>query len=131
MAQQQFVAVQCKLSKGLFYSERAFEITLANGETYSGPVPIHFCWNTEGKPLGPTEGLEEIDGWVAARPLKAKVPEGQVAVKVPGAEAVAVRPAQVRAAWTDILPPQPRPEKECRPCTFLIATWNTLMTLAT
>ncbi len=92
MAQEQFVAVKCKLSKGFFSSERAFEITLANGEPYSGPVPIHFCWTMEGKPLGSTEAMtEEIDGWVAARPLKAKVPEGQLAVEVPDGEAVAVR----------------------------------------
>jgi hypothetical protein len=43
MAQPEFVAVKSKLSKGLFSSERAFEITLANGETYGSSGECVFC----------------------------------------------------------------------------------------
>jgi hypothetical protein len=108
MAQNQFVAVRCKLSRGLFSSERAFEVTLANGEKYSGPAPIPFCWNDAGQPLNDREAIDrEIDGWVAARPLRRQLPGDQVAVEVPDGEALAVRKAQVRDAWTDILPPTP------------------------
>jgi hypothetical protein len=108
MPQNQFVAVRCKLSKGFFSTERAFEVTLANGERYSGPAPIHFCWNDEGKPLGKTEAIDrEIDGWVAARRLKQLLPGDQVGVEVPDGEALAVRQTQVRDAWTDIVPPTP------------------------
>jgi hypothetical protein len=108
MPQSEFVAVKCKLSKGIFSTERAFEITLANGEVYSGPAPIHFCWNAAGKLLVRGEAeKEEIDGWVAARPLKAPLPEGQVGVKVPDGTSVAVRKSQVHSPWTDILPPTP------------------------
>jgi hypothetical protein len=108
MGQNQFRAVRCKLSRGIFSSERAFEITLANGETYSGPAPIHFCWNDAGQPLTLTEAIdEEIDGWVAARPLKQQLPGDQVAVAIPEGESLAVRTSQVRDAWTDIVPPMP------------------------
>jgi len=108
MALNQFVAVKCKLSKGLFSSERAFEVSLANGEKYSGPAPIHFCWNEAGKPLGEGEAIDrEIDGWVAARRLRRQLPDDQMAVEVPDGEAIAVRNPQVRDAWTDILPPTP------------------------
>ena len=107
MAQEEFVAVKCKLSKGLFSSERAFEITLADGKAYSGPAPIHFCWNGKGKPLGKAEAVDaEIDGWVAARPLRRKLEnEDLIAVEVPDGEAVAVRKEQTHAVWTPILPP--------------------------
>jgi hypothetical protein len=106
MPQDQFVAVECKLSKGLFSSERAFEVTLANGERHSGPAPISFCWNDRGEPLRPGEAVDrEVRGWVAARPLRRKLPGDQVAVEVPDGAALAVRQSQVREAWTDILPP--------------------------
>jgi hypothetical protein len=108
MPQNEFVAVRCKLSKGIFSTERAFEVALANGERYSGPAPIHFCWNAEGKPLGPREAIDtEIDGWVAARRLRQQLPGDQVAVEVPDGEPLAVRQSQVQDAWTEILPPSP------------------------
>jgi hypothetical protein len=106
MAQKQFVAVRCKLSRGLFSSERAFELTLADGEQYSGPAPLHFCWTQDGRPLGKGEAVEgEIDGWVAARRLGRALPGDQVAVEVPDGAAVAVRQSQIHDAWTDVLPP--------------------------
>jgi hypothetical protein len=87
MAQSQFVAVRCKLSKGLFSTERAFEVTLANGELDSGPAPVHFCWTDAGKPLGRGEATHgEIDGWVAARPLRRRLDGDQVAVRLPDGE---------------------------------------------
>ena len=108
MPQTEFVAVKCKLSKGFFSTERAFEVTLANGERYSGPAPLHFCWNNEGKLLGKNEGAgQEIDGWVAARRLNKQLPGDQVAVEVPDGEGLAVRQSQVRDAWTEIVPPNP------------------------
>lgn len=109
MAQSKFVAVKCKLSKGFFSTERAYEIILANGERFSGPAPIHYCWNDEGKPIGPDEAMEEVDGWVAAYPLPNKLPDDQVAVEVPWGHGLAVRQWQVREAWTDIRPPAPTP----------------------
>jgi hypothetical protein len=94
MRRQLLVAVKCRLSKGMFSSERAFTITLANGEQYSGPAPVHFCWNSQKLPLREDEASEtaEVDGYVAARILPdADVPPGQVAVEVPDGEALAVR----------------------------------------
>ncbi len=108
MAQNEFVAVRCKLSRGFFSSERAFEVTLANGEKYSGPAPIYFCWTDHGNLLGTGEAIDrEIDGWVAARRLPRQLPGDQVAVEVPDGEAVAVRQSQVQDAWTEIVPPTP------------------------
>jgi hypothetical protein len=106
MKQSQFVAVKCKLSKGLFSSERAFEVDLADGKKYSGPAPTHFCWNAKGKPLGPGEATEgEADGWVAARKLPMSLDADLVVVEVPDGAALAVRARQVRDAWTEITPP--------------------------
>jgi hypothetical protein len=106
MAKSEFVAVRCKLSKSLFSSERAFEVTLANGEKYSGPAPIYFCWNKDGELLRANEVTEgEVDGWVAARPLEYPLEGDQVAVEVPDGEALAVQKSEVRDAWTEIAPP--------------------------
>lgn len=109
MAQSKFIAVRCRLSRGIHSTERAYAITLANGEIFSGPAPTHFCWNDQGKLIGPNEALDEVDGWVAAYPLKQQLPGDQVAVEVPWGEALAVRQSQVREAWTDIRPPAPTP----------------------
>jgi hypothetical protein len=80
-------------------------VNLANGEKYSGPAPIHYCWNDTGKPLHRNEAIDdEIDGWVAARPLRRQLPGDQLAVEVPDGEALAVRKSQVHDAWTEIFP---------------------------
>jgi hypothetical protein len=108
MAKSNWVALKCKLSKGIFSSERAFVVTLANGERHSGPAPLHFCWNSKGQPLGEKEAInEEIDGWVAARQQEQPLPGDQVAVEVPDAQVLAVRRHQIRAPWTEIVPPTP------------------------
>jgi hypothetical protein len=107
MPRAYWLAVRCKLSTGIFSSERAFEVTLANGEKHSGPAPLHFCWNAQGKPLGPDEALaDEADGWVAARPVGQELSGDQVALEVPDGEVIAVRTADVRPSWTQIHPTQ-------------------------
>src|SRR5262245_16095940 len=97
MATGQFVAVRCKFSKGLFYCGRAVEVTLADGNTHSGPAPLHYCLNDAGQPLNRGEAIdEEIDGWVAARRLDRPLQGDQVGVEVPDGEAIAVRKSQLR-----------------------------------
>jgi hypothetical protein len=104
--EERLIAVKCRLSKGIFSSERAFEVVLANGDLYTGPVPRHFCWNASGRPLGETEAIaSEIDGWVAGRRVSSSVPPGQLAVEVPDGAVLAVRPEQVGARPTPISPP--------------------------
>ena len=108
MSTSWWLAVKCKLSKGFFSSERSFEVTLANGETHAGPAPLHFCWNAKGELLGKDEAVTgEIDGWVAAHPLRQKLPGDQIAVEVPDGAGLAVRRHQVRETPTEIVPPAP------------------------
>ncbi len=104
MTLRNLVAVKCKLSQGLFSSERAFEIVLANREMHSGPVPLHYCWNAEKKPLLDSEATShEIDGYIAAR-IVDDLGADQVAVEVPDGEVLAVRRDQTAARPTPILP---------------------------
>ena len=55
--ENRLIAVKCQLSKGVFSSERAFEVKLANGELYSGPTPRHYCWNADGQLIGEKEAI--------------------------------------------------------------------------
>jgi hypothetical protein len=106
MSERKLVAIPCRLSKGLFSSERAFEATLANGETYVGVAPRHYCWNASNKPLGEAEAEEnEIPGFVAARIVE-ELDNGQSAVEVPDGEVLAVKTSQLRARPTPINPPR-------------------------
>lgn len=92
-----WVAVDCTLSKGLFPSERAFEITLANGEMHSGPAPVAYCYGPDRTPLKPEQALtEEIRGLVAARFMREEKP-GVFAVEVPDGEVLAVKEGFVSA----------------------------------
>ncbi len=106
MSRGKFVAVRCRISKGLFTTERAFTITLANGEKHSGPAALDFLWNLKGERLGRGDALGgEVEGLVAARELLgAEVPAGMIAVEVPDGEAIAVKAADVTKAPTEITP---------------------------
>jgi hypothetical protein len=106
VAERILVAVPCLLSKGIFSSERVFEVTLANGETYQGIAPRHFCWNNSKKPLGETEAQdEEVSGLLAARVVE-ELDDDQVAVAVPDGKVLAVKKGQIRARPTPINPPR-------------------------
>lgn len=102
MAKTPLVALPCRLSRGMFSSERAFEVKLANGETYTGGSPRHYCWHESGLPLE-TDGAtdREINGLIAARIVDDDLEAGQVAVEVPDGEVLAV--------FRDHLRPRPTP----------------------
>ena len=85
------VAVECVFSKGVFSTERAFEVILANGETHSGPAPLHYCWKRSGEPLGKSDAVAtDLPGLLAARLVDSEVPDGFFAVEVPDGEVLAV-----------------------------------------
>src|SRR5207244_1812823 len=103
------------IAPGMFSSERIFKVQLANGETYSGITPRHFCWNDNREPLGEKEPDKEVDGMVAARLIEQRQ-DGQCIVEVPDGEVLAVDPAVV--VWerpTEIRPPGPPSRKELSP----------------
>jgi hypothetical protein len=105
MSDRKFVALPCRLSRGIFSSERGFELTLANGELYSSLAPSHFCWNSQGKLLVEGEAEDKpIEGYVAGRVIE-ELDGDQVAVEVPDGEVLAVRKHQVRPRPTPIYPP--------------------------
>jgi hypothetical protein len=90
----------------MFSNERAFEVELADGTSYSGPAPIHFCWNEDRKPLGESEAVgKEVNGWVAARVIS-QLEDDQVVVEVPDGEMIAVRASKIREAPTPVVPPR-------------------------
>jgi hypothetical protein len=106
MAERILVAVPCRFSKGFFSSERVFEVTLANGETYVGVTPRHYCWNRSNKLLGKSEAQEEeVSGLLAARVVE-ELDGGQVAVVVPDGKVLAVKKRQIKARPTPINPPR-------------------------
>jgi hypothetical protein len=110
-----FIALHCRLSPGMFSSERAFRVQLANNDTHNSVTPQHYCWNNEGRLLADAEPTGEIDGLIAAR-LVDQLSDGQCIVEVPDGEVLAVEPALV--VWqrpTEIRPPSPIGKKERTP----------------
>jgi hypothetical protein len=101
------VAVNCKLFSGVFPSERQFEVALADGETYRGLAPRHFCWNASGKIVEEEEVTDGADGWIAGKRISyhEELPEGVAAIEVPDGEVLAVNEAAVRERPTKISPP--------------------------
>jgi len=106
VAERTLVAVPCRFSKGLFSSERVFEVVLANGDIYEGVAPRHYCWNSSNQLLGETEARdEEVSGLLAARVVE-ELDDDQVAVVVPDGKVLAVKKGQIRARPTPINPPR-------------------------
>jgi hypothetical protein len=106
VAERRLVAVPCRFSKGVFSSERAFEVILANGETYVGVAPRHYCWNSSGKFLSETEAQdEEVSGLLAARVVE-ELDGDQFAVEVPDGKVLAVRKRQIKERPTPVIPPR-------------------------
>src|SRR5687768_1038150 len=81
-------ALQGRIAPGAFSGERVFEITLADGQTYRGVAPVHYCWDAEGHTFGPDEPAAPIPGAVACRWLETI--EGQPVVSIPDGEVVRV-----------------------------------------
>jgi hypothetical protein len=94
-------ALRGTIWQGAFSGERVFEIALADGKPYRGVVPVHYCWDDAGKPLGRDEPRSKIRGWIACRVLGriddvpvVSIPDGEV---VPVAEETIIeRPAESR-----------------------------------
>jgi hypothetical protein len=107
MTERDLIALPCKLSRGVFPSERSFEVELANGDCYTGLSPRHFCWNAGGKLLGDKEAATdgEVDGFVAAR-FAYEIDPSQQAVEVPDGKVIAVRTESIRRRPTPIVPPR-------------------------
>jgi hypothetical protein len=106
MSERVLVALPARLSKGIFSSERVFEVKLANGKSYISVAPRHFCWNAEGQLLGETEAEDkEIPGFIAARVVE-ELDDSQWAVEVPDGEVLAVKKADMRPRPTRITPPR-------------------------
>jgi hypothetical protein len=106
MPSRKLVAVACKLFPGMFPSERVFQVSLANGETYRGIAPRHFCWNALGQIVDFSELTNGTQGKVAAKVLE-YLDADQVAVEVPDGEVLAVPTDLVAERPTDIKPPSP------------------------
>lgn len=100
------VAIPCKLSSAIFPSERAFEVTLANGDIHRGITPRFFCWNATGQIVGENENGDGKEGMVAAKEIAYEdLPAGIVAVEVPDGEVLAVEKEAVLPRPTKIFPP--------------------------
>ena len=100
------VALPCRLSPGMFSGERIIEVKLANGDTYTGLAPRHFCWNASGRLVSESEPTTEVDGMVAARRIE-DLDEDQVAVEIPDGAVIAVDENHVQSRPTPIIPPSP------------------------
>lgn len=108
LVEQALIALPCKLSPGIVSGERIFEVKLANGQTYTGVAPRHFCWNAQGQLVGEKEPSGEVEGMVAARVIE-ELDDNQVAVEVPDGEVIAVDKDQARPRPTPVRPPSSTP----------------------
>jgi hypothetical protein len=81
-------ALRGRIAPGAFSGERVFEITLADGETYRGVAPVHYCWDAAGRPFGLDEPAAPIPGTVACRRLETI--DGQSVLAIPDGEVVRV-----------------------------------------
>lgn len=61
------IALKCRIRAGAFSGEKVYTLKLANGTERCSLVPTSHCWTVDGKPIGPNEPVEEIDGMVEAR----------------------------------------------------------------
>ena len=99
------VAILCKIYPGAFSGERVIELQLANGESYQGVTPRHFCWNANGDLIGEKEPSGgEIGGLVAARLIE-EIDDRQSSVEIPNGEVIAVKSNQIKMRPTPIVPP--------------------------
>lgn len=98
------VAIPCSLSPGMFSSERVFEVKLANGDTYKGVSPRHFCWTKDRRIVGDRTPPEAAEGFVAAR-IVDEPGDDQFAVEVPDGEVLAVWKKDIQQRPTVIAPP--------------------------
>ena len=108
LTEHALVALPCKLSPGIVSGERVFEVALANGRTYTGVAPRHFCWNAQGRLVGEKEPGGEAEGMVAARIVE-ELEDDQVAVEVPDGEVIAVNQDQIQPRPTPVQPPSSTP----------------------
>ena len=81
-------ALRGKIWQAAFSGERVFEIALADGRTYRGVAPVHYCWDDAGRPLGLEEPKDKIRGRIACRVL-GRIDEVPV-VSIPDGEVVPV-----------------------------------------
>ena len=47
MSHAKLIAVPCHISEGIVSDERAFELTLVNGEVHTGAAPRFYFWNNQ------------------------------------------------------------------------------------
>ena len=95
MAVEELVAVECKISRGGFSSERQFRIALSEGE-HIGLAPVEYCYTRQGEPLGgqaPSRATP-LDGLVAARVLEQDA-AGKVLIYLPDGEVVSIDAALI------------------------------------
>jgi hypothetical protein len=110
------VAIPCKITPGVFSSERFFTVELADGTTHKGLSPLDFLWDASGKPLKNEQVAPAVEpsGFVAARVVDV-LPGDQVAVEVPDGEVIAVRRDIIRERPTRIVPPGVGTSPEAKP----------------
>jgi hypothetical protein len=94
----QFVALDCKITRGGFSDERIFKLRRHDGTEYTGIASRRYCWGPDDRLLAadePPSADEWIKGKVAARILSADGREADVSV--PDGEAITVNVDQLRA----------------------------------
>jgi hypothetical protein len=103
MSKKRLIAVPCRISQGIVSNERAFELDLHAGGTYTGGALRFYFWNDQDQPLTADEpgGGQEIEGKIAARLLRHEnrcaviaIPDGQVVLV--DSQLVAPRPTEVK-----------------------------------
>ena len=103
MRQNRLIAVPCRISQGVVPDERAFEVTLSNGDSHPGVAPVHYFWNQDSERLAPNEpsGDQEVPGKVAARLLDRQ--NGTALVSIPDGSVVQVQADSITERPTEVI----------------------------
>ena len=98
MGNHRRVYVDCRLSRSAFSGERVFRVACSDGSEHIGVAPIHYCYASDGTPIGPNEPAkgERREGFVQG--LSVENGGDEVSVALPDGNTVKVALDQVRPA---------------------------------
>jgi len=88
------VWIRCRLSRGLYTHERSYFIKAPGGGEYEGTVQIHFCRDSQHKPLADKHPNVEETGEVLGVVVRTEN-NAQLLVAIPGDQNIVVDRDQI------------------------------------
>lgn len=88
------VWIRCRLARGLFTHERSYFIKAPDGGEYEGTVQIHFCRDSQRKPLPDKHPGADEQGEVTGLVVRTEE-NGRLLVAIPGDQNIVISPDQI------------------------------------